>query len=65
MINIKPNYNILKEKEIKKRLSRELNGQMEIKTSAGYIDIVTNSEIIEIKHYDLWKSALVLYYVIV
>jgi hypothetical protein len=39
-------------------LSIELHGQTEIKTPIGYIDIMTNTEIIEVKRVRKWKWAL-------
>jgi hypothetical protein len=45
------------ESTIKHRLAKELNGDMEVNTIFGRIDIVTNNEIIEIKHFNQWKHA--------
>lgn len=45
------------ESNIKHRLAKELNGDMEVNTKFGRIDIVTDNEIIEIKHFNQWKHA--------
>jgi hypothetical protein len=47
-----------KEKEIQMMLKDKLNAEIEVKTPVGYIDIVSDSHIIEIKRVSLWKSAL-------
>ncbi len=39
-------------------LSHELNGKREIKTPVGRIDILTCSEVIEVKHVSVWKAAV-------
>lgn len=46
------------EKEIQVKLSKELNGQTEISTLAGRIDILTATEVIEVKSVRQWKDAL-------
>ncbi len=47
------------EKEIQKRLCKELkNAQIEVKTPNGFIDILTDNEIIEIKNGKNWKDAV-------
>jgi hypothetical protein len=56
--NIKPDYNLQKEKEIKLRLQKELNGKIEIETESGFIDLLTDTEIIEIKVGKQWKHAV-------
>ena len=43
---------------ISNKLNQILNGQMEVNTQCGRIDILTETEIIEVKEYKLWKSAL-------
>jgi hypothetical protein len=47
-----------KEKEIQKILSVKLNANIEVKTKYGYIDLINDVDIIEIKTADKWKSAL-------
>ena len=47
-----------KEKEIQKRLHKDLGGEIEVKTEFGYIDLLTKTEIIEIKVYRNWKSGV-------
>lgn len=40
------------------RLAKQLNGQVEVSTPAGRIDILTDTEVIEIKRASGWKSAI-------
>jgi hypothetical protein len=47
-----------KERAIQERLCSELGGQMEVGTDAGYIDILTDQMIIEVKEVSGWKGAL-------
>jgi hypothetical protein len=53
--NLIPDQNIQTEKEIQLRLQVELKGEIEVKTEDGYIDLLTDTEIIEIKNGDNWK----------
>jgi hypothetical protein len=46
------------EKQIQEDLCIKLNGQTEVKTPVGYIDILTENEIIEIKQSSDWKHAI-------
>jgi len=46
------------EKTIQLRLQSELGGEIEVKTPAGPIDLLTDNEIIEIKKIKNWKAAL-------
>jgi|DEB19_MinimDraft_3_1074340.scaffolds.fasta_scaffold00234_8 hypothetical protein len=48
----------IREKNIQAYLARKLKGKIEIKTLAGFIDILTQTEIIEVKNIREWKSAL-------
>ena len=50
--------NICNEHNIVLKLNDKLNGQLEVYTQCGKIDIVTDTEIIEVKEYKLWKHAL-------
>ena len=51
--------NKLIEKEIQKRLCKELkNAKIEVETPCGFIDILTDNEIIEIKNGKNWKHAV-------
>ena len=59
LVNIKPDIesnNI--EKQIQIRLLKELGGEIEIKTEFGDIDLLTKTEIIEIKNGMNWKHGL-------
>lgn len=47
-----------REKEIQIQLASALNGQREVKTLAGRIDILTSTEVIEVKAVSQWKSAI-------
>jgi hypothetical protein len=40
------------------RLHRQLGGEREVGTKAGYIDLLTSSELIEVKHVKSWKAAI-------
>ena len=40
------------------RLAKQLNGQVEVSTPAGRIDILTETEVIEVKRASGWKSAI-------
>ena len=46
------------EKIIQLRLQSELGGEIEVKTPAGPIDLLTDNKIIEIKKVRNWKAAL-------
>lgn len=46
------------EKQVQKWLAELVNGEMEVKTDAGNIDILTSTEIIETKLAHDWKSAI-------
>jgi hypothetical protein len=57
--NIKPdNLNDSKELEIQKKLQEKLGGEIEVETDVGFIDLLTNLEIIEIKNGKYWKHAV-------
>lgn len=47
-----------REKNIQERLHQELGGEIEVETSVGFIDLLTPTEIIEIKHTSSWKHAV-------
>ncbi len=40
------------------KLQRQIGGKREIKSSLGYIDLMTNSQVIEVKNAYRWLSAL-------
>lgn len=46
------------EKQVRDRLFDELGGLTEVKNPAGRIDLLTNSEIIEVKKISEWKAGL-------
>jgi hypothetical protein len=55
--NIEPdNNNSCVEKDIQNRLYKELGGEMEVYTNFGYIDLLTETELIEIKVGNNWKQ---------
>jgi hypothetical protein len=58
--NIQPDnlINNIKELEIQKKLQQELGGEIEVQTDVGFIDLLTNIEIIEIKNGNNWKHAV-------
>jgi hypothetical protein len=56
--NLEPTEINQKEHEIQERLQSELFGEIEVVTPFGRIDLLTDTEIIEIKYGDNWKNAL-------
>jgi len=50
--------NDLLELKYKKKLHKRLGGEIEVSTSVGNIDLLTKTDLIEIKTYDNWKYAL-------
>jgi len=57
--NIKSdNFNDYREKVIQKKLQTELGGLIEVETVDGFIDLLTDTEIIEIKKMKYWKHAI-------
>ena len=56
--NLEPSECSKKEKKIQIELAASLQGQMEVKTPVGFIDILTQTHIIEIKEASCWKHAL-------
>ncbi len=46
------------ERRIRDRLNAEVGGQVEVTTAVGRIDLLTSSEVIEIKNIDNWKEGL-------
>lgn len=57
-LKIDNDKNLLKEKEVQKRLQIELGGKIEVEVDIGFIDLLTDDEIIEIKEYSKWKHAV-------
>lgn len=47
-----------KEKQVQLSLYKKLNGKIEVKTPDGFIDILTDTEIIEVKCMKNWKHAV-------
>lgn len=58
LINLVPNENFFKEREILLYLQVKYGGNIEVLTDVGKIDLLTNTDIIEIKNAKLWKHAL-------
>jgi hypothetical protein len=56
--NLKPSISNQKEREVQLKLQSELNAEIEVETKYGYIDLITDTDIIEIKVADNWKHAL-------
>ena len=56
--NLKPFEKHKQEKEIQLRLQSELKGDIEVETKFGFIDLLTNTEIIDIKNGKCWKHGL-------
>lgn len=55
-LNAKPRNSI--EKQIRNRLKSQLGGLTEVATPSGRIDLLTETEVIEVKHLSEWKSAM-------
>ena len=47
-----------KEKEIQLKLQKQLGGEIEVETEDGFIDLLTETEIVEIKNGKNWKHAV-------
>lgn len=47
-----------KEKQVQLRLHKEVGGRREVKVKSGYIDILTSTEVIEVKRCEGWKGAI-------
>ena len=58
MGDIKAFKNLTKEKEIQDRLHKKLGGAIEVKTISGKIDLLTETQLIEIKEYSNWTYAI-------
>jgi hypothetical protein len=59
--NLKPNDDVAinrKETEIQLKLQQLLGGDIEVETDVGFIDLLTNNEVIEIKTATAWKHAV-------
>ena len=46
------------EYDVQQKLNKKFNGECEVSTELGIIDILTDTQIIEIKNFKDWKSAL-------
>lgn len=55
---LKPSSSVQMERAVQKRLQEELGGTIEEKTPVGYIDLLTDDHIIEIKDIVNWKQAM-------
>jgi hypothetical protein len=47
-----------KEQEIVKQLQEKIGGQKEVETKVGYIDLLTDTQLIEVKNGKNWKHAV-------
>jgi hypothetical protein len=50
--------NKLREKSVQAQIASQYNGQIEVETPVGFIDVLTPTMIIEIKEASKWKHAL-------
>lgn len=55
---IEPSPSTKLEKAIQSRLQERLGAQVEVETPAGYIDLLTEDTLIELKKITSWKSAI-------
>jgi hypothetical protein len=53
-----PSHSQQLERKIQATLQKKLSAEIEVKTAVGYIDLMTDTEIIEIKEISKWKHAL-------
>ncbi len=53
-----PNTNEPEEQPYRDKIALEENGEIEVKIESGYIDVLTDTKIIEVKKVENWKSAL-------
>jgi hypothetical protein len=58
LTELKPSLKTLKEKSIQLDLQRKLHGDIEVETPAGFIDLMNDEMIVEIKEYSNWKHAI-------
>jgi hypothetical protein len=49
--------NYKEEHSYRDKIAEEENGEKEVKVESGYIDVLTDTKIIEVKQVDNWKSA--------
>lgn len=56
--NMTPSINDQRELKIKLKLNKSLKGEMEVETDNGFIDILTDKKIIEVKSANFYKQAL-------
>lgn len=50
--------NLYPESKYRDNLAEQLNGKKEVKTPVGYIDVLTKTELIEVKIAKNWKAAI-------
>lgn len=55
---IEPSYNTLREKELQEKYKKKLNAKREVKTPVGYIDLLTDNKLIELKIASNWKYGI-------
>lgn len=55
---LEPSESDQQKKKIQERLAEELSAEIEVETNVGRIDLLTDTEIIEIKHGSKWKHAI-------
>lgn len=58
LCNLKPSQCSMKEKKIQTKLQKKYDGEIEVKTKSGNIDLLTDKYLIEIKDYQNWKHAV-------
>ena len=56
--NLEPSRNFLKEKELRNKYQVILNSEKEVETDVGYIDLLTKTDLIEIKNATNWKHGI-------
>lgn len=56
--HLEPSHNILREKELQAKYKNKLNAEIEVKTPVGYIDLLTDNKLIELKTAINWKHGI-------
>jgi len=58
LAELRPSRRNLRERAIQEQLQQELEGEIEVETAAGRIDLLTDDRLIEIKTVSHWKHAI-------
>jgi hypothetical protein len=56
--HIVPDKHMLMERSIQEKLAKEINGEIEVECQSGRVDIVSDTDIVEVKFICNWKHAI-------